>query len=126
MKAVLKIVGFFVGCVVWLVTLNVVGYVLALIARVPLLSHILYWPSDIGIAIIVIPPSTAVLFGAVCAAKIGGKAKGYSIFIILWYIFAAVVTFSTAGFSLSSLGIAIVSIITARIAFQIDANSLDE
>ncbi len=122
-NAVLCIVGTIVGYFLFAVTFKLINYLIDLVALVPFLGVILYWPSDISLAKIVLPASTAVSVGALVCSKICGGAKLYSSFIALLYLSSMILWFAFNGFSLKILFSCSVFIVNALITFSLTRNN---
>ena len=105
-----SIIGFFVGLIVWYVVYMLSRLAIALIAQVPFLRYIIYYPSDASWALTVLPPTNAVFAGGFCSIKICNSAKPFSLVILATYAIDIVYTIMAATFTWPNLIIALISI----------------
>lgn len=118
-KAVLCVLGTVVGYISFSISYEILNYIIDLIAQVPFLRVILYWPSDISMAKIVLPTTSSVMVGAWVCVKICGGAKLFSSLIVLLYIASMIIWFVSYGFSLRILFTFAMFIISACITFNL-------
>lgn len=103
------------GIAVHLVVFFLTEMVVSLLARLPIIGAILYWPSDTSWAMMVLPPSNGAFAGAFVARKIAGTATPACIAIAaIWALFG-VSLLATIGFQWDVVIVAGVAIVSALI-----------
>lgn len=118
-KTVLCIFGTIAGYILFSVSYEILNNIIDLIAQIPFLRIILYWPSDISMAKIVLPTMSSVMVGAWVCVKICGGAKLFSALIVLLYISSMIIWFVSYGFSLKMLFTFGMFIISACLTFNL-------
>lgn len=69
----LAVVGTIVGFIVWIAAIYILSFLFALLQQVPILSNILFWPSDISFVSSATINFGSVMIAVVAAEKIGNK-----------------------------------------------------
>lgn len=121
-KVVLCVLGTVIGYISFSISYKVLNYIIDLIAQIPFLRIILYWPSDASWAKMVLPPMSSVMVGAWVCVKICGGAKLFSSLIVLLYFASMIIWFVSYGFSLQFLFTCVMFILTACITFHLKRN----
>ena len=110
-----SLLGLFAGVIVWQVVCRLLIWLLSILGNIPFIGAILFFPSDAAWSLIVIPPSTSVFAGALCALAVGKSSKTFSVFIIITYILSIIASIANKTITLSAVLFAVVAIGTAAI-----------
>ena len=114
-KGVLSIIF---GSAVFLIVFFSISYVLSLLAAIPFLGSILYYPSDAGWVKIVLPPISSVFAGAYIGKMTCGSAKPFSVFAIIIYSFNIIYLFLYGAITFTVVATTVVVFITSLICFS--------
>ena len=110
----LGLFGAAIAFAVWYFAYYITRSILAFSASIPLLSFVLWWPADFGLAFSVLPASTAVALGGLTARRVNRLAlRIFSVSIIILYALNLVGLFIFGSFTWTSVVVSAVSIISA-------------
>lgn len=101
-----------VGVMVFFLMKGLISYLLPLIARIPYMSTVIYWPAPFPLIANILPPLCAIYVASFTSDAIGHTAKPLSILLMVYYGYEIVMTLiggavSWQGILASVLGIAI-------------------
>ena len=116
-SVLLGFLGAILAFIAWFFAYQLTGFCVALLASVPLLGAILWWPSDSGIAFTVLPASAAVMIGGLTANLIGRvlAKRIFALCILLLYGANTLYILIFGPFTWGELGVCVVSIVGAVI-----------
>lgn len=121
-KVVKGLLSIVLGSAVFLLVLFVLSYILHLLASIPFLGSILYYPSNAGWAKIVLPPASGIFAGAYVGKIICGSTKPFSVFAILVYGINLILGFMMGQLTWAVVGTAVVVFVSAFVCFSDSRN----
>ena len=125
-KVVLNVVAFIAAAIAWAVTYLLIYWVITLLASIPIIGTILYWPSDSMIARTVSSIMASVVIGAFVSVKICKNAKLFCGALIALNLFAIVKALMASTLGFSSLLECGLFILTAGICWKLDEKAINE